>query len=78
MLIDNCHDYAASLTLVGVEDDMEEFPPLAITQSKSPAPKKMLYTRENSGSNPLSFPRESAEMLYGKLRRRPTSYGTMA
>lgn len=48
VLIDNCYDYAASLTPAGTEDDMEKFPPLPITPSKSPAPKKMMYTCENS------------------------------
>ena len=49
MLIDNCHDYTAALTFPGEEDDSDELPPLPVTPSKSLAPKRMLYTHNNSG-----------------------------
>lgn len=43
-LIDNCHDYTAvSLTLPVAEDLREEFPPLPISPSQSPAPKKVMH-----------------------------------
>lgn len=48
VLIDNCHDYTASLTLPVAEDDMDEFPPLPVTPSKPPASKKVMYTHSRS------------------------------
>lgn len=43
---DNCHDYSiTSLALLVAEYMMDEFPPLHITPSKSPAPKKMMNTQ---------------------------------
>lgn len=41
-LIDNCHDYAsAPLMLL---EDMNDFPPLPISPSQSPAPKKQMHS----------------------------------
>ena len=52
-LIDNCHDYTStSLPLTTAEDFMDEFPPLPVTPSKSPAPKKMMYTVGSEQTNP--------------------------
>lgn len=47
MLMDNCHDYTASLTLPVAEDDMDEFPPLPVTPSKPPY-SKVMYTHSRS------------------------------
>lgn len=45
-LVDNCHDYTAvSLTLPIVEDLMDEFPPLPVSPSQSPAPKKLMHSK---------------------------------
>ena len=49
-LIDNCHYYTSTLTTA--EDFMDEFPPLPITPSKLPAPKKMMYTVGFEQTNP--------------------------
>lgn len=52
-LIDNCHDYAStSLPLTTAEDFMDEFPPLPVTPSKSPASKKIMYTVWSEQINP--------------------------
>lgn len=51
-LVDNCHDYTSTLLpLATAEDFMDEFPPLPITPSKSPAPKKMLYATGSEQTN---------------------------
>lgn len=47
MLMDNCHDYTASMTLPVAEDDMDEFPPLPVTPSKPPS-SKVMYTHSRS------------------------------
>ncbi len=47
VLIDNCHDYAVSMTLAGTGADMEELPPLPITPTKPPASKKVMFARDN-------------------------------
>ncbi len=55
ILIDNCHDYTTtSLALTAAEVDMDEFPPLPITPSTSPAPKKVMYTHSRSEQVSLS------------------------
>lgn len=56
VLVDNCHDYTStSLPLAAAEVFMDEFPLLPITPSKSPAPKKMMYTvgSEQTNSNDI-------------------------
>lgn len=48
-LLDNCHDYTAlSLPLPITEDVMDEFPPLPVSPSQSPAPKKALHSKVDS------------------------------
>lgn len=48
VLIDNCHDYAATaVTLALTEEEMDEFPPLPVTPLKSPALKKVMYKRSS-------------------------------
>lgn len=49
MLIDNCHDYTTAMSFAtGNIEDFDEFPPLPVTPSKSPAPKKTMYAREST------------------------------
>lgn len=47
ILIDNCHYSTTSLALL-VAEDMDEFSPLPITPSKSPASRKVMYTHSRS------------------------------
>lgn len=49
-LVDNCHDYSAvPLPLPMSEDMTDEFPPLPVSPSQSPAPKKAMHSKEGSG-----------------------------
>lgn len=48
-LLDNCHHYTAlSLPLPIIEDVMDEFPPLPVSPSQSPAPKTALHSKVDS------------------------------
>lgn len=75
ILVDNCHNYAASQSTVAPNvEDMDDFPSLPATPLKSPASKKVMY---DSGSNDPPTSNEIISHLSALINRRSDSLEIM-